>query len=405
MKQFFEDLFKPDENGVTNAYGDNPSTLSLAGLMAATSGRRLGDVMTEAAAVNRDRETQKLNKMKQEQVATQLIGQQKFGQWLLQNPQANSQEVVQKGSEYGLPFENIAAVANLFKTEEKVLEDRIYGTPPQVVSKKGGVIQGTRPLMPGGNGEMPVYSNPSGNDFNNEMSGALGIPNNAPTPKQEIPKGRASAETFLNSPEYAPNIPKETIRERELNKKHYQSFQKDTLQPAFQAIQDSKQGLGLIKEASKKFKTGTAGDQRLEIQKLANYFGIKNGESLSSGELLRIASNNLALNVGQKMKGQFSDKDRDFVVNTVPSLNTSPEGIEKMIEYYEKINQRMKEYSEAAEGYYQKYRTLEGFESAFSKYANAHNVFEENSKSSNHDKYKNVSTEDIRRALEKKRRG
>jgi hypothetical protein len=407
MKDFFEQLFGPNAQGETNAYGSNPSTLSLAGLMAATSGKRLGDVMTDAAAVNRDREMTRLNKMKQEQEANQIIAQQKLGQWMQENPRANNQQIVQKANELGLPFANIASLVSSIGNEEKLVEDKIYGEEPKILSKQGGRITGLTPTSQalgsaGSGGEMPVF--------------APNTPNmtSLPAPSNSTEGGKVNAKSspkemvsnFINeSDKYAPKV-RQTLNEKLVDKKAFNEFRKDVIQPTNDVVRSTRLALNVLTNAAQTFKTGTAGEQRLAAKSLGNFLGIKNAEEVGSGELIRTAANELSIKLAEKMK-PVSDSDRKHFLTVVPSLSTSPEGIKKLAEYFDKINDRIEMYNTAAEKYYLKHRTLEGFETAWTEFANTNSLFAGETPQSNgtnlSEKFKNASRQDIERALANKR--
>lgn len=66
MKEFFASLMGPNAQGRTNAFGSNPDTLSLAGLLR-LQGVPEKDAYVQAAGINRQREQSELERLKYEQ--------------------------------------------------------------------------------------------------------------------------------------------------------------------------------------------------------------------------------------------------------------------------------------------------------------------------------------------------
>ena len=383
MKQFFEDLFKPDENGVTNAYGDNPSTLSLAGLMAATSGKRLGDVMTDAAAVNRDREMTKLNKLKHEQEVNKLLNQQKLAQWMLENPNATNQEFTQKSLEFGLPPANIAGLGSFAGTETKVVQDPFTGKP-KVLTLRGGQVNNISSLedaLAGNGNEMPVYLNPTQSANTHGEVTTQKLPELTGNNTQHLPEKSKDRKTNFKefAKAYVPEKPNQaSYKGKEAydlaNHKDYLKYKNDIIQPSLRNARDVKHSLENIIKANEKFKTGTPAEKILAAKSLGTYLGLNNAEEVGSAELLRGASSKLITDLAEKVK-PVSKSDLDFLQLAVPSLINSPEGNKKLARYFEQLNERSREYLKRAEDYYKDYRTLEGFESAWDDFVEQNPLF------------------------------
>jgi high-affinity Fe2+/Pb2+ permease len=79
MRDIFAQLFAPNAQGQTNAFGSNPNALSLAGLIAATGNKSLGDALPVAAQIAYQQQVQQ---QQQQQAAQQQQQQQQRMQTL-----------------------------------------------------------------------------------------------------------------------------------------------------------------------------------------------------------------------------------------------------------------------------------------------------------------------------------
>jgi hypothetical protein len=354
MKEFFASLMGPNAQGRTNAFGSNPDTLSLAGLLR-LQGVPEKDAYIQAAGLNRQRQLQELQQQEAQTAQMQQMQLAQLGQQIAQNPNMSTNDIVATLMQSGaVAPANIAGIAGLLMPQEKVMEDKIFGEEPRVISSRGGAIQGVRPL-----------GNPGGEGVFQKAEASM-----AETPKTAVGQ-------FLQmSDAYAPNR-KETLREREINKKDFNEFKKNRISPVLDSVRESDTNFNEIEKALKLFKTGTGADYRLGAKKLGNYLGLKNSEEVAAGELIEKASAKLVLDFAKQMKGVVSDKDIAFLSKMVPALSATPEGNRQIIEYYRKANERMKEYAKASEKYYSKNRTLEGFENAWADFTDKSPLFQD----------------------------
>jgi len=91
--------------------------------------------------------------------------------------------------------------------------------------------------------------------------------------------------------------------------------------------------------------TGPAAGRMLDVRRFGTLLGIGDVGEIAAGEAARALSNQLALGLrnpagGEGMPGAMSDADRDFLLQSVPRLETTPDGWRTMIEFRRKINDR-----------------------------------------------------------------
>lgn len=112
---------------------------------------------------------------------------------------------------------------------------------------------------------------------------------------------------------------------------------------AFTALQESGRAgvkertrLSLLRADLQKTYTGPGANVALGIKRVANAFGVK-VDGLAEGEAARALSNQLALSLrnpagGEGMPGAMSNSDREFLRQSVPSLENSPQGWRAMVD-------------------------------------------------------------------------
>lgn len=129
--------------------------------------------------------------------------------------------------------------------------------------------------------------------------------------------------------------------------------------------------------------TGFGEKQLLSLRRAGKALGVDTGE-LGEAELLNALGNQLALelrnpSMGAGMPGAMSDKDREFLVASVPGLEKTPEGNKKLIDYALRVEDRKKEIAKYASEYRKKNRgrlDLE-FYDALAQWAEATSLFPE----------------------------
>lgn len=128
--------------------------------------------------------------------------------------------------------------------------------------------------------------------------------------------------------------------------------------------------------------TGAGADKILSAKRLAKTMGIDVGD-LSSGEAIRAIGNQFALELrnpagGAGMPGALSDKDREFLQQSVPGLEQSREGNAKIIDYMKRVAQRSLDVERLRQDYVKKNGRLnEGFYRQLESYSNANPLFAE----------------------------
>ena len=132
----------------------------------------------------------------------------------------------------------------------------------------------------------------------------------------------------------------------------------------------------LLKLSDKAF-SGTGADMKLFLAKMGKAAGIDT-EGLNESEVFRTVSNELVLDKAQQMIGALSEGDRQFLVDTVPSLNNTAEGRKAMLTYAKKVSDRQIEYARQAREFRKKngYFNQGEFESQFQQWADNNPLFE-----------------------------
>lgn len=140
---FFEQLGgAPNEEGYSNAFGSNPNTLSLAGLIAASSGIPLGDALVKAAEVTRGQEHVNLEKSKQAQKQKML----QVASEILRNGGGLNDLI-----DAGVDFQSAAALVQAQQGQNKANQEASASKQfNDYLSSQGGGSPGQAPT-PGGN--------------------------------------------------------------------------------------------------------------------------------------------------------------------------------------------------------------------------------------------------------------
>lgn len=131
-----------------------------------------------------------------------------------------------------------------------------------------------------------------------------------------------------------------------------------------------------------KIYTGAGGDQVLQVKRLAKLIGVDVGD-VSGAEAARALSNQFALELrnpagGAGMPGAMSDKDREFLQASVPSLQQSPQGNAKIVDYMKRVANRAIQVEKLRQDYVRKNGRLnEGFYQALSQFSEANPLFPE----------------------------
>lgn len=127
--------------------------------------------------------------------------------------------------------------------------------------------------------------------------------------------------------------------------------------------------------------TGKFTPTGLEVAKAASSLGLNIDPNMSNKEAANALSGEIALSLrnpsgGAGMPGAMSDADRQFLVNMVPGLATTPEGRALMIDTAKKMAKRDIDVARMARSYRQKYGTInEGFYDELAKFSEANPLF------------------------------
>jgi hypothetical protein len=127
--------------------------------------------------------------------------------------------------------------------------------------------------------------------------------------------------------------------------------------------------------------TGPATPIGMKAAGIAREFGVEVDPNLNRKQAAQAISNQFALQArntaeGGGMPGQMSDKDREFLLNSVPNLTQSPEGRQMLIDVQRRMLKRQILAAERAREYVAKHGTLdEGFHGDMQAYADAHPLF------------------------------
>src|SRR5690606_10596960 len=125
-------------------------------------------------------------------------------------------------------------------------------------------------------------------------------------------------------------------------------------------------------------RTGFGAEAELNLRQLGAAMGIDTDpEKLAGGELIRSIQNRMALTMrspdgGMGMPGALSDRDIKFLKDSQIGIDRSPEGNQRMLEAYRKMEQRKVELAQLADQYVEQNGQLDaGFNKAVREYAKA----------------------------------
>lgn len=128
--------------------------------------------------------------------------------------------------------------------------------------------------------------------------------------------------------------------------------------------------------------TGTAANLVADLKKMAKSAGL-DVEGLPDTEAVRSIANQFALELrnpsgGAGMPGAMSDKDREFLVASVPGLTQTREGNLQIIDYMKRIAQRSLDVERLRQSYVRDHKRLdEGFYRTLSDFSDKNPIFPE----------------------------
>jgi len=127
--------------------------------------------------------------------------------------------------------------------------------------------------------------------------------------------------------------------------------------------------------------TGKLTPAMTNVKATLESLGISVDDKLGAAQAAEAISNEIALQTrnpagGAGMPGAMSDKDREFLVATVPGLSKTPQGNRLLIETSKKLAQRDQEVAKIARDYRRKNGQLdEGFYDELQRFADANPLF------------------------------
>ncbi|WP_137917486.1 hypothetical protein [Hydrogenophaga sp. 2FB] len=127
--------------------------------------------------------------------------------------------------------------------------------------------------------------------------------------------------------------------------------------------------------------TGKFAGAGLEVSKAANSLGFNLDPNMANKEAAQALSGEIALELrnpsgGAGMPGAMSDADRQFLVNMVPGLATTPDGRKLMLETAKKLAQRDMEVARLGREYRKRNGSIdEGFYDELTRYSTANPLF------------------------------
>lgn len=125
---------------------------------------------------------------------------------------------------------------------------------------------------------------------------------------------------------------------------------------------------------SGRMKTGAIQEWTMPLRRLGAALGIANADNLSHQEAFRAITNKLALLNRVNMPGQMSDKDREFLMQTVASIGNTPEGNLLLIEIGELMANRMLDIADEFDRYRAEHPNLEGWRRHLTQWGRANQL-------------------------------
>lgn len=369
MKDLFEQLFKPNEQGQTNAFGSNPDTMSLASLLR-LQGVNPREAYVVAAQMNQKRaiNQQKTAKMQQEQLM-KLKRQEALnmlGSLAQQGNTQGIQEILYSGA---FSPQEIATLTEQLSPQEKESVAFNPVTGESVLKKsRGGKVTGY---------SLVDYDNFGNFDTPNQMQGMPKAGGVFAQPQMQqqgfaMPQGMEQ-----NEPYYTPKERMEMRREEAAEKKEINKENRKQLGEVSKVAVDAQKKLSKLDTIEKvidKMPSGFGAGVKYVGGKILNTEGAKNYERFEQ------ATNELVLEISQNQKGAQSDRDMEIIGKTKPFASNTPEGNKAITKSLRALYLREIEYSQALNEWVKKGGNISDFNAKWASYANANPVLEENNK-------------------------
>lgn len=148
----------------------------------------------------------------------------------------------------------------------------------------------------------------------------------------------------------------------------------DAIQKAASTASETRDTIQQLRQYMPKVSTGAMASARYGVGAMAAGMGL-DIKGLNEAQAFQAVGNKLALSARAMLPGQFSDADRNFVINLGPNLSKQPGANNLLLDAMEKISNRQIHYAAAAQAWKDKNGTINGFEPAYRVYAAKHPLF------------------------------
>lgn len=244
---------------------------------------------------------------------------------------------------------------------------------PKVVSEGGALVDPTT--------GQPIYQNPQSEPLPSELRGlartmGVDVDNLSPEQGQLL---RTEWEKLKRSGATSVNVGRERQTEEGITKLDLGDVERvrneavaaEGLLPQLSLL-DSLLAGGL--------QTGPTAASTLRLRRLAADIGVASPErleKLEGQELFQNVTNKLVLEQVGQMKGNLSEKEMDFLANTVPSLALSPGGNKKVIEAMRRAAQRKVQIADMMTDYYRRNGSLQGWDQFRREWVKSNPLFDD----------------------------
>lgn len=310
-------------------------------ILAMSQGMGPGDAYAQAAQTEYQR--QQAQALQQEQAQSQFMSQM-LPQILQQLQGKSPQEIFFTLTQAGVPEDKAAVFAKNMAPNEADIKENVVFNPVtgEAFNKRieNGRITGFNVVQPGN-----VMQNPN-------------------TPPQQNGSGFAPPTQNYETPIEA----KERRKSEEEIMKGYREQSK--------AFKGSESTIETLEKELPKFNTGWKAEERAELGKFTEFvFGSDVlGINPGAADNIKAATSRLLQPLLALQAGNPSDKDLQFVIDSMPQLTTSNKAKKPILEGAKALIARYSEKTNAAEAYRHKYGTLYGFESKWDDYTEANSI-------------------------------
>lgn len=349
MREFFGDIFQPNQQGQTNAFGSNPNTLSLAGLLQA-QGVPQDKAYIMAAGINNERQASQA----QQQKLAYDQNQQMQRMQALQGLQGLSQ-----GGDVDQNMLNQQLFSGAFSPGEiSSLRDVLNPQPKENVvfnpvtgeallkQIRDGKVTGFSPIQ--GGGQQITQGNQDG--------GAV------------FSSGQSQSQPY--------ETPVEAKERRAIENDYFKELRNEV-----KSTNEAGAALKSVEKSLDKVNTGIFSGTKKTIGGLGKEFlGSELGTGASELANIDALSVSLLQPFVAATKGAISDREMALFQSAVPNSKQLPETNRKIIEGMKLTIDRKKEKLRAAEDWRKKGGNINDFETVWADYINANPIISENQK-------------------------